>query len=331
MAEPLNVYRDWLSIKNPQPPLDHYTLLRLKKFEDDPAKVRQHYRKLNAHVRKYAAGDYAKESQALLNELAKAMLCLTDTRRKLEYDASLGRDEKGGDRKYTFEQILVGRKIIDTDQLKKARDYADAIGLEVRDALVQQKFASQDVVIQSYAESLGLPFVDVGELRLDTTLIGKVPAVLARQHSCAPIMVDDGQVLMASPNPLNPEVEDELRLRFEMPVRSVLCTPAGINQVVAEHYPREAAAAEIAAGSDQASLAANPSGTQAAEAAIEMTPEAIAERKKERRNITLLSFNFAMIISFGVTQYLGLSYLVGMTYALPLAAMVGGTVFMLKK
>lgn len=331
MSEPLNVYRDWLGIKNPQPPLDHYTLLRLKKFEDDSAKVRQHYRKLNAHVRKYAAGDYAKESQDLLNELAKAMLCLTDRGRKAEYDASLGRDDPGQGRKYTFEQILVGRKIIDRDQLKKARDYADAIGLEVRDALVQQKFASQDVVIQSYAESLGLPFVDVGDLQLNTELIGKVPAVLARQNSCAPIMIDDGQVLVASPNPLMPDVEDELRLRFEMPVRSVLCTPTGINQVVAEHYPREAAAAEIAAGSDQSSLASGSSGKETPEATAAMTPEEYAEKKKERRNITLLSFNFTMIICFGATQFFGLSYVVGITYALPLASMVAGAVYMLKK
>lgn len=331
MAETLNVYRDWLGIKDAKPPLDHYTLLRLKKFEDDPAKVRQHYRKLNAHVRKYAAGDFAKESQDLLNELAKAMLCLTDVRRKAEYDASIGREEKGRDRKYTFEQIMVGRKIVTTDQLKKARDYADAIGLEVRDALVQQKFASQDVVTQAYAESLGIPYVDVSELQLNPELIHKVPAVLARQNSCAPIMIDDGQVLMASPNLLKPEVEDELRLRLDKPVRTVLCTSAAINKVVAEHYTREAAAAEIASGSDKASLAATKSGKESTEDDKPMTPEDYAEKQKERRNLAIVSFNFAMILTFGATQFFELGYIMGLTYALPLAAGVAGTVYMLKK
>ena len=54
----LDVYRDWLGIKEAERPLNHYQLLRLKKFEDDPEKIRGHYRKLNAHVRKYAAGQY---------------------------------------------------------------------------------------------------------------------------------------------------------------------------------------------------------------------------------------------------------------------------------
>ncbi len=52
--------------------------MRLKQFEDDIGKIREHYRKMNAHVRKFAAGEFAKQSQDLLNELAKAMLCLTD-------------------------------------------------------------------------------------------------------------------------------------------------------------------------------------------------------------------------------------------------------------
>ena len=40
-------------------------------------------------------------------------------------------------------------------------------------------------------------------------------------------MADHGHLLMASPNMLPPDVEEELRLRFSMPVRTVLCTPSG--------------------------------------------------------------------------------------------------------
>ena len=44
---------------------------------------------------------------------------------------------------------------------------------------------------------------------------------------------------MASPNPIDPNVEEELRLRFGMPVRTVLCSPANINDVIAKHVPRD--------------------------------------------------------------------------------------------
>jgi hypothetical protein len=116
-------------------------LLRLKTFEDDVAKVRSNYRKMNAHVRTYGTGEFQTQSQQLLNELAKAMLCLTDARRKEEYDATLGRTTAAGGRK-SLEQILLSRKIVDSAQLSKARNYASTVGVEVRDALVQQKRSS---------------------------------------------------------------------------------------------------------------------------------------------------------------------------------------------
>ena len=159
MTQTLDVYRDWLKITETARPLNHYQLLRLKKFEDDPAKVREHYRTMNAHVRKFAAGEFAKQSQDLLNELAKAMLCLTDAQRKGEYDASLGRkDAKAEGKTRTFEEILLATKVIDQAALDKARNFAQAINVEVRDALVQQKLAKYEAVLPAYAESIGLPY-----------------------------------------------------------------------------------------------------------------------------------------------------------------------------
>ena len=117
---------------------------------------------MNGHVRKFAAGEFAKQSQELLNELAKAMLCLTDTRRKREYDArwAQGRRRRAA-APARWKRFCWLRKVIDADQLEKARKFATAVGLEIRDAVVQQKLARPDVVMPAYAESVGLPYLDV--------------------------------------------------------------------------------------------------------------------------------------------------------------------------
>jgi hypothetical protein len=292
MAKTLDVYRDWLGITEAARPLNHYQLLRLNQFEDDPAKVRAHYRKMNAHVRKFGAGEFAAQSQELLNELAKAMLCLTDSKRKGEYDVTLGRTEAaGGRRKHTFEEILIGRKIVEPPQLEKARNFAKAVNLDIRDAVMQQKLAAPDIVMQAYAESLGLPYIDLADVGVNEELAPKVPAVLARQHSCAPVMVDGGALLMASPNPLLPEVEDELRLRLGHPVRTVLCTPAGINDAVAKYFPKEAAAAQMAAGGGAGAMQPAKVATPAAgQAPAEAVPQvSSAERKAEQRKFMMLA------------------------------------------
>ena len=304
MAADLDVYRDWLGITDANRPLNHYQLLRLKKFEDDASKIRSNYRKMNSHVRKYAAGEFAATSQDLLNELAKSMLTLTDVRRKAEYDASLGRTDRAGGRR-GLEEILISRQVLDSSQLAKARSYSNTVGVEMHDAVVQQKLAKPDVVMQAYAESIGLPYMDLSDITMNEELVSKVPAVLARLHSCVPVMVDDGQLIMASPNPITPDVEDELRLRLGMPVRGVLCTPASLNELIGKHYPKEAAQAQMAASRGGA---INPVGsTQAAtqKAATTPTPSASpldkATLKKRRLFAALIAFNF---IFMGLMFYL---------------------------
>jgi len=288
--EELDVYRDWLGITETARPLDYYQLLRLARFEDNLAKIRDHYRKMNAHVRKFAAGEYASLSQQVLNELARAMLCLTDVQRKREYDASMGRKEEGEARRRTFEEILLANKVVDRDQLEKARSFAEAVGLDVRDAVLQQKMAGADVVTLAYAESLGLPYIELGDVGVDAELVPQVPPTTARQHSCVPVMVDQDQLLMASPNPLIPDVEEDLRLRFGMPVRMVLCTPTAINAVIAEYYPRDAAtpAATPTPAKKTAAKAATPKP--------EAPPLTRDEQIKRRTMISVVTFNVVVVL-----------------------------------
>jgi len=335
MAQELDVYRDWLGVTETTRPLNHYQLLRIKLFEDDASKVRDHYRKLNAHVRKYATGDYSEQSQDLLNELAKAMLCLTDAQRKREYDVTLGRKGGGEGQRRTLEEILLANQVIDQSQLEKARRFADQVGLEVRDAILQQKLASPDIVMLAYAESQGLPYVELDDVGVDEALALQIPPMTARQHSCVPIMADGGQVLMASPNPLVPDLEEELRLRLEMPVRSVLCTPQSVNKAITQYYARDMPAQAVAAAAAAAKKAGKKAPKKKAkkEAAEEkpvLTPE---EKIKQRMMSAIVAFNIAVILCMLVLNVFGsFSFKAAAAIAVLLGlAAVGGTFFVMKK
>ncbi len=242
----VNVYREWLGIKDAEPPFDFYQLLRLNRFEDDQQRIRRHYRKLNAHVRKYSSGDFARESQELLNELARAMLCLTDVKRKAEYDKSLGRQEVTEGRRLKLDEILLHSGAVDQEKLDKAKKYAEATGLSLRDAVAQQKLVPPETLVQAYAQSVGLPSLDLSDIKIDESLFPKLSAVLARSHSLVPVMVENDQLLLASPNPIDLQLEEDLKLRLNTSIRTVLCTPADVNRVINAHYPKEAADAELA-------------------------------------------------------------------------------------
>ena len=317
MPKELDVYRDWLRITETARPLNHYQLLRLETFHDDIARIRKHYRKMNAHVRKFASGDYARQSQELLNELAKAMLCLTDATRKREYDATLGRKDTGALRRRTLEEILLADKVIDQNQLAKARSYAAAVGLDVRDALVQQKMAPAEVVMPAYAESQGLPYIELADVGVDEELLPQVPARLARQHSCVPVMVDEGNLLMASPNPILGDVEEELRLRVGMPVRTVLCTAAGINAMMTECYPRDAADAEPKQSSAK---------QKASQAKPRREPVYLSREEKIRRRgmFAVVAFNLTVIVAMMFFMFFRGGMAMIHAWDFPCALLLGG-------
>lgn len=235
----IDVYKEWLGIPEGQRPPDHYQLLRLPQFEDDPEKVRKNYKKLNGHVRKYATGQYSNESQVLLNELAKAMLCLTDAEQKLEYDRSQGReiddrDATTGRRPLT--SYLQDQGVLSSDQVREVKSHAERTGLSVRDALVQLKLVESDVAARALAQEVGRAYVDLAEVLPDDSVLDQVPRTVVKRHSCLPLFVDHGCVLVACTDEPDSELEDEIRLRFNMPIRPVLATPLAINQAIAKYY-----------------------------------------------------------------------------------------------
>jgi Type II secretion system (T2SS), protein E, N-terminal domain len=248
----LDVYKSWLGIPDGPRPPGLYELLRLVEFEDDAEKIRANYKKLNAHVRKYASGQYSVRSQELLNELAKAMLCLTDPERKQEYDESRGRvvqdaGQQSGRR--TMGKILVDRKVITPAQLKEADSYAEARGLSERDSIVQMKFCDAATAAQALAEELGRPFVDLSDVIPDDSVLDVVPRSTVKRYACLPLFIDEEKVLVACVDEPDPELEEEIRLRYDMSMRAVIATPLSINQGIAKYYAagmRDEAAADEA-------------------------------------------------------------------------------------
>jgi len=236
----IDVYKDWLGIpESVERPLDHYQLLRVAEFDDDIDRIRAHYKKLNNHVRKYATGPYSVQSQNLLNELAKAMLCLTDPDRKRDYDESLGREfevEADAMGRAPFFEILISEGHLSREQKREAESFASARGLSERDAVIQMKLVNHATAAQALAKHLGLSYVELDDMLPEDSALDAVPRSLVKKHTFLPLFVDEGTLLIACVDSPEHMLEDELRLRYGVPVRAVIATPRSINQAIAQHY-----------------------------------------------------------------------------------------------
>lgn len=289
----LDVYKEWLGIpEGPRPP-DHYALLRLVQFEDNAEKIRKNYKKLNAHVRKYASGQYGEQSQILLNELAKAMLCLTDTESKKDYDRSQGRviddrDETTGRRPLTA--FLQDEGVISSSQANEAKNHADRSGLSVRDAIVQLKYATSDQATRAYASEWGRSYVDLNDMIPEELALDTLPKAVVRRYTCLPLFVDNEHVLVACADEPSHELEEEVRLRFGLPLRCVFATPSSIRENIDRYYAagmrKEQAPPQkkTSLGTKIVEKAATP------KAKVEYSAEEIAERKKLGWVLIMITF-----------------------------------------
>ncbi len=82
-------YRKWLGIPNWEQPPNHYRLLGINLFENDPDVIETAADRQMGHVRNYQAGKYSELSQRVLNELSASRLCLLAPDKKKAYDEKL--------------------------------------------------------------------------------------------------------------------------------------------------------------------------------------------------------------------------------------------------
>ena len=279
----IDVYKEWLGIPEDQRPPNHYQLLRLVQFEDDVDKIRKYYKKLNTHVRKFASGTYSNQSQTLLNELAKAMLCLTDEELKQDYDRSLGRviDDRDETGRRPMTSYLQDEKAISSDQAKEAKAHAERTGLSVRDAIVQLKFVDHETAARAYANELGRSYVDLADIVPENDAMDMLPKNVVRRHNCLPLFIDENAVVVACADEPDSELEDEVRLRFQKPIRPVIASGKSINQAIAANYA-EGMRKEVAAPAKGSGgkAAGKKGGSEPKAAVAELSEGEKAQRKQ---------------------------------------------------
>jgi hypothetical protein len=90
-ATEFDPYYKWLGIPTSEQPPNHYRLLGIELFEEDPDVISAAADRQMGHVKAFATGPYAAHSQLLLNELSKARVSLLNPNLKPIYDQQLAK------------------------------------------------------------------------------------------------------------------------------------------------------------------------------------------------------------------------------------------------
>ncbi len=107
---------------------------------------------------------------------------------------------------------------------------------------VEKGLLTEDELLTSLSKKLRVPYVkNLEEEGLDPSLVSRVPIVFSKKHKVVPMKMVDGILTVATPDPLNYEPLDDLRLIIEcQEVRVVLSSEREVLRAINRFYEQSA-------------------------------------------------------------------------------------------
>ncbi len=140
-------------------------------------------------------------------------------------------------------QLVEEKNLVPADIIKLGREQlvsegVNAADLDSRliDLLVEKKYTRYDDITLLLAHEYSIPAVSLHDLSIDDEVKNLVHEDIARQYGVFPIAINNGQLELAIPDPMDMDTVDNLSHLLKMPIDLRLATPIAISNAIDEHY-----------------------------------------------------------------------------------------------
>lgn len=133
-------------------------------------------------------------------------------------------------------ESLVESGLITQTQLDEALERRLKTGERMGESLVSLGFISQGDLMRTLAEDADIPFLEGRELVVDPTVVGQVPASMARSQHVLPLRIEAKALLVAMGNPFDVGVIRALERSTGKHLRIAAADPAEIAPIVESVY-----------------------------------------------------------------------------------------------
>jgi type IV pilus assembly protein PilB len=138
-------------------------------------------------------------------------------------------------------EILLEEGMINEDQLEKAVAEQLKTSEALGNILVKQGFITEDVLYHFLAMQVGTKYIDVNILHLEEEIIKLVTPEVARKYRVIPIEKKPGKIIMATSNPLDPALTNNLRFDIkgasDLDISFVVTSDTAMTAVHEKYYP----------------------------------------------------------------------------------------------
>ncbi len=133
-------------------------------------------------------------------------------------------------------EILLKKNLINSKQLKEALDKQrkSKTGERLGTILIKMGLIKEEDLLLALSEQLGIPYMKLKEIRIDPSVVKKLPAKFAWHYTIMPIKFDCNILTIATSDPLFPLNDVKLLLGCE--ITQVLSTEKEIVECIRRYY-----------------------------------------------------------------------------------------------
>lgn len=134
-------------------------------------------------------------------------------------------------------EVLIDKGYITEQQMNEALAYQkEHRDKRVGQILMELGFVTENQVLDALASRLGLEIVRVAELSVDLEAVAMVDKALAEKNLLLPIQVSNGEMLLATNDPLNYFALEEVRQQTNCYLKIVLSEEAPLRMAIANYF-----------------------------------------------------------------------------------------------
>ena len=134
-------------------------------------------------------------------------------------------------------QILVRRGVLSETSLDEARQaQAARPGQALDRTLLDLGLVDEEQALRALGDELGLRFVDLSKVTIDSQVLRLLPSKLIYRQGVLPIERSDGRLVVATSNPLDLYILDELAALTGLEVEPVLALREEIAKLIRTHF-----------------------------------------------------------------------------------------------
>ena len=132
--------------------------------------------------------------------------------------------------------ILVDKGLLAPEQLSEALTLQKSEGLRLDRAIVQMGFMTERKLLEVMAQELHLPLADLSDISIDQHTLRSLPLKIVYRKRLVPIARQNGTVTVATSDPFDLYVFDEVKLLTGLNVQPVLAPREDIEKLIKTHY-----------------------------------------------------------------------------------------------